>query len=402
LTPERRDAGVDASEVASTACTVVLTASTHADPAMAAAEDQTHVEGAFADAMDHVTICFSPGHYHFTSTIGLASLTGVMIRGTGAARGDVILDFAPQASGERGISLTDMTDVTVERVTVIDATQTDLYVQRGQGVTLRDIAAGWQARTPSGSFAIRATLSTNVRIGNVEAYGSVDTGIQVDASWNSVVESSIAHDNLVGIEIENTVGCEVSGNVVHDDTTGIVVIDVPDETPHAGTISVHDNMVVHNDTPSMMVGSDVILRGAGIMVIAAHEVEIFHNTITDNGTAGVVLWSYSTAVALGAVRATDPSYDGFLRHVYVHDNAPSGNGSMPDTAFGVVAHLDGREVDVVWDGVTAPDDAPPQLCLATSGTFRNIDAPGGFTSPSDTIPTAAAACATPVLAPVAF
>jgi hypothetical protein len=141
--------------------------------------------------------------------------------------------------------------------------------------------------------------------------------------------------------------------------------------------------------------------GLGIMIMGGHEIEVMHNTVSGNGTVGILLVDYQTAVFAGAPASMDTSYDGHLRHIYVHDNMQSGNSQMPDSAVEGLAQLaDHVEVDVLWDMFVAPDDMPPQLCIQSSGTFRGIDGPNSFANRIDAVPAAAASCMTPVIPPV--
>lgn len=381
-------------------CTVTLHASTNADPAMAAEEDRTNATMAFVDATDHSTICFAPGHYHFSGTITGANLTGLTVRGTGAVAGDVILDFAPQTSGERGLSLTNMTDLTVENMTVIDATHDDVYVQHGNGVTIQNVVAGWVTRTNPGAYAIYPVESTDVLLDHVEAYGSADSGIYVGQTTRCIVRNSVAHGNVAGIEIENSQHCEVYGNVAHDNTGGILVFELPGLALHGMGTSVHDNTVMNNNLANFADHSGIVSHlpvGTGMMVLAAHEIEIHHNTVSGNGTTGLLMISYSTAVVAGAAASMDPMYDGYLRHVWVHDNTMTGNSQMPDPTIAALAHFDGTEIDVAFDGVTPMDNMPPQFCLQSSGHYRNVDAANGFANPSDVIPAEAMSCMAPML-----
>jgi hypothetical protein len=144
--------------------------------------------------------------------------------------------------------------------------------------------------------------------------------------------------------------------------------------------------------------------GIGVMVMAAREIEVHGNTISNNDFVGILMVDYQTAALNGAPPIPDPTmYDGHLRHVYVHDNTQSANSMHPAMDVGALAGLDGtQEVDVLWDSFVAPDNVPPQICVRTSGHFRSIDGPGGF--PLDHImdaPSAeAAGCTSPVIPPV--
>lgn len=367
------------------------------------ADDQTAFQMAFVDAHDGAVICVSPGHYAFTDPIALANLDSVAFRGLGASEADVVLDFQGMTAGERGVSFTNMTNIGVSNMTILDATHDDLYFESCTGVYASHIVAGWVNRPQHGAYAIYPVQSTNVIVDHCEAFGSADAGLYIGQTTNCVVSNSIAHDNVAGLEIENSTNCEVFGNTTHDNTAGILVFELPG-LPHFGhTTSVHDNVSMNNNHDNFAVGGIVqyVPVGLGMMVMGAHEIDVHDNTITGNGTVGILLVDYQTAALAGAPASTDSTYDGHLRHVYVHGNTQSGNSHDPSSAVGGLARLDGTvEVDVLWDNFVAPDDVPPQLCVNTSGHYRMIDGPNNFANSSDEIPAAVAACMTPVLAPV--
>jgi len=367
--------------------------------------DQMAFQMAFVDARDHAQICVAPGTYHFTDPLALASLTGVSFRGLGATEADVTLDFSTMTSGERAVGFTMMTNVSVSNMTIVDSIHDDLYFQHCTGVVVSHVTAGWVNRPMHGAYAIYPVESTNVHIDHSTAFGSADAGLYIGQTTNCIVSNSIAHDNVAGLEIENSTNCEVYGNHTYDNTAGILVFELPGLPNHGMTTSVHDNITEHNNHANFAAGGIVqyVPVGIGVMVMGAHEIEVHGNRIMNNGTVGILLVDYQTAVFAGAPPSTDATYDGHLRHVYVHDNMQSGTSMMPSAAVGGLAGLDGTmEVDVLWDSFVPTDNVAPQLCERTSGNFRSLDGPGGF--PIDHIMNApsaeAAGCTTPVIPPV--
>lgn len=379
------------SSIDTSGCTVVLRSS---------ADDQTAFQMAAVDARDGANICIMPGTYHFTDSVALSMINHVTFRGLGATPADVVLDFQTMATGERGLSFTNIDDVTVSNMTVMDATHDDVYFQHCTGVTVRHVVAGWANRAQHGAYAIYPVESMNVTIDHCEAFGSADAGLYVGQTTNCIVSNSIVHDNVAGLEIENSTNCEVFGNTTTNNTAGILVFELPGLLARGQRTSVHDNISMGNNHANFASGGVVqfVPVGIGIMVMGAHEIEVRGNTISGNGTVGILLVDYQTAVFAGAPASTDAAYDGHLRHVYVHDNTQSGNSLDADPAVMGLARLDGvTEVDVLWDMFVPADNMPPQLCVASSGHFRAIDGPNSFANASDEIPAEAAACMTPVI-----
>ncbi len=365
---------------------------------------QTAANAAFVGASNGDVICFAPGHYEFTDSVEAARLTGLTVRGTGANRGDVILDFFMQEAGAKGLSFTAVDDLLVENLTVIDASGDDLYVTGSHGVTLRNVAAGWERRPTSmrGRYALYPVESTNVLIDRCEAYGSSDAGIYVGQATNCIVRDSIAHDNVASIEIENSTNCEVFGNTAEHNTGGILVFELPGMIQHGSHTSVHDNIIRDNNTANFASPGGIIALlpdGTGMMILAANQVEVFDNTITGNDTTGILVISYQTAILAGATDPMEPAYDMFSEQIYLHDNTITGNGAHPDADVAGLAMLtDGVQTAIVWDGFIQDGMDATTLCIQNSGEFRNIDAPNGFMNASEDL--SPHDCMTPVVPPV--
>jgi uncharacterized repeat protein (TIGR03806 family) len=88
------------------------------------------------------TIEFSEGVFEFTTTLDMAHKQGITIKGQGMAT--TILDFAESRSPE-GISVSHMTGITIEDLTVIDTPGFSVKVSHSNHVTLRNLRAMWSS-----------------------------------------------------------------------------------------------------------------------------------------------------------------------------------------------------------------------------------------------------------------
>ena len=344
------------------------------------ADDQTAIAMMLVTATDGQTLCLGPGTYRLTDPLEIRDRTGVTIRGTGSSPGAVVLDFAMQAAGSKGLSGTAMTDFTIENLTVLDASGDNVYVNGSDGVVIRDVVSRWVTRPMEsrGKYAIYPVESTDVLLERVEAEGSSDAGIYVGQVDGCIVRDSYAHGNVAGIEIENSTNCEVVDNRAIGNTGGILVFELPG-LPMAGSrTSVHGNTVTMNNTPNFGEAGTIISflpQGTGIMVLAANIVDIYDNDISGNQTVGVFMLSYATVEAVGGPMSMDPDYEPFLENVYVHGNTWGMNGTMPE---GMLASF-GTGNDILFDGVLPMGGMPTTLCIDEDGVvFRNIDVPGNF------------------------
>ncbi len=216
-------------------------------------DDTTTVREAIVELEDGQTFCFAPGTYRFTDELAFSMLDGVTVRGSGAAPADVVLDFSGQEAGAKGLNFTAMDDLTIENMTVLDASADNIFVTTSNGLTMRDLVSGWVTRPMSarGRYAIYPVSSRNVLVERVEAFGSSDAGIYVGQATNCIVRDSLAHDNVAGIEIENSINCEVVNSEARDNTGGILVFELPGlPLSGAGTRLANNTIVNNNTTPT--------------------------------------------------------------------------------------------------------------------------------------------------------
>ncbi|HVW24727.1 MAG TPA: parallel beta-helix domain-containing protein [Polyangiaceae bacterium] len=349
------------------------------------------------------TLCFSPGTYKLTDHVTLASSAQVTFRGTGSSRDDVVLDFTGQTNGDEGI-LVSTEGFTIENLSIKNTQGNGIKVQADNSV-FRNIKVGWDNTTPgdagptTGGYAIYPTGCNVTLMENNEVYGAADAGIYAGQCKHVIARNNDAHDNVLGIEVENTLGAEVYDNEVHGNTTGILLDLLPNlQQKTAEDYYVHDNHVYENNRrndgqPNTLAATAPL--GTGILVLASHDIEIAKNDIAGNSGVAVLIVSYDIidllAVANGGTASTpDPTTSRWPRRIYVHDNVFSGNGGDPVGSYAVfgVASDGGQKTnpyDVAWDGILDPNgygDAGPataadaQICLGATEQKSFVDFQG--------------------------
>jgi parallel beta-helix repeat protein len=336
------------------------------------------------------------GTFDFTRSLSL-TVDGVTIRGAGMDR--TVLSFAGQTQGAEGLLVT-ASDFTIEDLAIEDTKGDALKINEGRNVTIRRVRAEWTGgpATENGSYGLYPVQTENVLIEECVAIGASDAGIYVGQSRNVIVRNNRAELNVAGIEIENTVGADVYGNVATRNTGGILVFNMPDLPQEGHSTRVFDNEVIANNTENFAPeGTAVrsVLAGSGVVITANDRVEVFGNRIADNQTANVVIASnYSTGYA---DREQVEGYDPYPETIYVYGNEFEGGGQAPAMAeleqlrvalFGE----EGRLPDVLWDGFSNPDkaataaEAPPNgasICVDNGeAVLLNVDAPNGFQNPT--------------------
>ena len=213
-----------------------------------------------------------------------------------------------------------------------------------------------EPKTSNGAYGVYPVQCENVLIDGCVVRGAADAGVYVGQSRRIVVKNCNVHENVAGIEIENSFDADVFDNFATNNSGGILVFDLPGLDVHnGGRVRVFHNKVPKNNHPNFGApGSSVsnVAPGTGMLLLAMDNVEIFENEITDNNTAGLQVISY----ILTGNPINDPKYDPYPEHAYIHDNHISGGGKHPGGRYGkMLAGLLGKPFpEIFYDGVLNP------------------------------------------------
>lgn len=317
-----------------------------------------------AQAGDVITI--PAGTHQLDRGLSL-TVDDVTIRGEGMDAS--ILSFRNQIAGAEGLLITG-DNVVLENFAVEDSQGDAIKISDTDGVTIRGVRVEWtgEPKTENGAYGLYPVQTTNVLIEDVVAIGASDAGIYVGQSRGVIVRNSRAERNVAGIEIENTQDADVYGNVATDNTGGILVFNMPGLTQPGARVRVFDNDVYANDRgnfghPGTPVAS--IPAGSGVVVNSHDDIEIFENRIRDNRTANIIIASvYSSNFSDSSWSDT---FDPYPDRIHVHSNSLSGGGDKPDgmelkAAKTLKFGLTGRFPHVLWDGY-ARGEEDPQICI---------------------------------------
>ncbi|MCB9563211.1 MAG: right-handed parallel beta-helix repeat-containing protein [Kofleriaceae bacterium] len=358
-----------------------------------AGASQTEIQTALIDVQPGSTIAFAAGTFSFTSDLSL-DVDGVTIQGAGMD--DTILSFAGQTSGGQGILVT-ADDFTIQDIGLEDSPGDLLKIEGADGVTIRRVRAEWTGgpMSSNGSYGLYPVQCSNVLIEGSKAIGASDAGIYVGQSDNIIIRDSVAESNVAGIEIENSTDADVHDNEAYHNTGGILVFNLPGLQVHNGARTrVFDNHSYDNDTENFAPAGNIVGKvptGTGIAILAAHEVEIFGNTIENHASVNLGIISYSTT----GLDFSDALYDPDPDTLYIHDNTFTGTSANPTGELGALLILAMSELqspfmavpDIAWDGVVPADKADPadptklmdalQICIQNNGDadFANLHWP---------------------------
>jgi len=377
-------------------CSVILAAGS---------DDTTAVQTELINSKSGDTVCFCPGSYSFKKELSLTT-NDVTVKGVGTKNTDVVLDFDKQTEGKDAFSVTG-DGFKVENLSLKNSHGDGIVVTGATGVTFRNIKVSWDAGsvTKNGAYAIYPVQSTNVLVEDSEVVGAADAGLYVGQCTNAIVRNNKVHGNVAGIEFENTTNGEAYGNESWDNTAGILVFALPNlDKKDSMKSNVHDNNVHDNNRENFAEQGSIVSNvptGTGMLVLAADEVEIHNNTLTNNDSTGVLMLSFDTVALLMTPKPQpDPQTSPYSHSIYIHDNTFTGNGGAPRSLLGLwkIKPLE----DVIWDGIEEPGQSIG-LCLGTTDvpSFRDFHAPDGISDPSKhTTDSTAYQCKGTVLSPV--
>lgn len=291
------------------------------------------------------------GRFYLADSLSL-DVDGVTLEGEG--RDVTILDFSNQLSGAQGLSVTS-NDVRLLDFGVENAKGDAIKAKGSNNIHFVRVRTEWTNGPDSknGAYGLYPVESENVLIDDCVAIGASDAGIYVGQSKNIIVRNSLAKHNVAGIEIENSYYADVHDNLAIENTGGILVFDLPDLPQQGGHhVRVFQNRVVNNNTPNFAPEGNIVGEvpsGTGIMIMANSFVEIFANTIENNGTTGLAIVSY-------ADEYEDANYYPHPKSIQIHDNSYINNGRNPDIRSNELARIlfnlsDQNMADIFWDGM---------------------------------------------------
>jgi parallel beta-helix repeat protein len=354
------------------------------------------------------TIAFGSGTFTMTGDLSL-DVDGVTI--VGAGMDETTISFAKQTTGAQGILVT-ANDFTIHDIGIEDSKGDALKILGATNVTIQRTRVEWTGgpKESNGAYGLYPVQCKHVLIEDSLVKGASDAGVYVGQSDQIVVQNNRVEFNVAGIEIENSTHADVHDNIATNNTGGILVFNLPGlDVANGAQTRVYDNEVFENNTENFAPIGNIVGKvpaGTGVVILAAHQVEIFNNTIRDHKAVNIGMISY---VPIGTVN--DPKYDQYPTAIYIHDNMISGTSDMPTgelgaaliTAVGEI-HPSGPFItpDIAWDGVLDParvPDAPAdKICIQNNGdaNFINLSWPlSDATLPTESL--APHACTLPAL-----
>jgi parallel beta-helix repeat protein len=359
------------------------------------------LQGALISAKAGDTIVMPEGTFTLTDPLSL-DVDGVTLRGAG--QGKTILDFAQQSGAGEGLLVTS-DDVTLMDFTVRDTKGDGIKSKGADRITYRFLTVEWSGEPDetNGAYGVYPVESTDVLVENVTVRGASDAGIYVGQSKNIIVRNSVVEYNVAGIEIENSTGADVYGNIARNNTGGILVFDLPDLPVSGGNSTrIFSNEILANNTRNFAPAGNIVAgvpSGTGVLIMANRNVHVFDNTFDNNRSTHVLITAY-------LLPFTDEAYNPLPRDIVVRDNRYAGGGDDPQGDLGMLSEALGVKLPpIVWDGVgtwpgaEAATDVNLTIAEADDVLFLNMGVPSYPLDPSMLRPSGARPSSNPPTEP---
>ena len=353
------------------------------------AQDRTLI--ALFDSHEGDTIEFCEGQYNFTSGLTLSGKRGIALKGAGMGKTYLRFKDSPD---QDGININRVTGITVEGLTIYDAPGNGLRIFRSDFVTIRDVKVGWSVSDPgtdhspnpygnyeapdatntppsswtsNGSYAFYPVLSHHILIEDSVSVGSSDAGVYVGQSSDILVRRTEAYHNVAGFEFENTYRAEFVDNIAHDNVGGFLVFDLPSRAQFGEKNLVHDNQSFNNNVSSFAPRGAIVgdvPSGTGMLVFSSDQLELYHNTITNNRTVGIAVVNFG----LVDTHEGDRKYDFFPEGIHIYNNTLDDNGGNPQAPDNSRNACQGNPT-VPASGVPSTSDLNQPDCMSNNATL---------------------------------
>jgi len=314
------------------------------------------LQAALINAKPGDTIVMPEGTFALADPLSL-DVDGVTLRGAG--QNLTVLDFAQQSGAGEGLLVTS-DDVTLMDFAVRDTRGDGIKSKGADRITYKFLTVEWtgEPEETNGAYGVYPVESKDVLVENVTVRGASDAGIYVGQSSNIIVRNSIVEFNVAGIEIENSSGADVYGNIARNNTGGVLVFDLPDLPVIGGNSTrIFANQILANNTRNFAPAGNIVAgvpSGTGVIIMANRNVHVFDNTFENNQSADVLITAY-------ALPFTDEAYNPLPRDIVVRANRYSGGGTNPQGMLAPLAEAVGGALPpVIWDGVQAWPGAEAQ------------------------------------------
>jgi parallel beta-helix repeat protein len=355
---------------------------------------QKKLQRQFIMAKDGDKINIDAGDFKLLASLSLEGKKNITISGAGMDK--TILNFAGQTEGAEGIRVSNCENITIENLTVQETKGDAIKTMNVKGIFFKKVKTEWlgEPDEKNGSYGLYPVQCQGVVIEECEAIGASDAGIYVGQSTDIKVFKCKAHNNVAGIEIENSLRAEVFENEATMNTGGILVFDLPDLVQKkGGDVKIFNNKIFNNNFRNFAPKGNIVgivPKGTGVLILATNSVQVTDNQIINNNSVGCGIISYY----LTERPINDKEYYPYPTDILVKNNSFErekvkfqGTGRFK-LLFRFKLRFGKKIPDILYDGIvdksTLEADGTvknnKRICIQNNknATFANLDAENGF------------------------
>lgn len=280
-------------------------------------------------------VLVAPGTYHETLTLDISGITleGEVRDGQRAVLdGEGVLKDGMVGTGS---------NLVIQGFEVRHYVANGIMINLGRDIVFRDLHLD-----DTGLYGLYPVEVVGILIEDCSVTRTRDAGIYVGQSKDIVVRRNVAHGNVTGIEIENSLNAVVEDNEVYNNTGGVLVFALPNNPSKvARGCRVINNRIYDNNHENFADPTAIVAQvpsGTGVMILASDDVEVTGNEIRGNKSVGVVVIGLDALFGAGSTYDMDP----YPEDCWIHGNVLEDNGLDPDpkvTAQGYPG------ADLIWD-----------------------------------------------------
>lgn len=173
------------------------------------------IQDAVAQAKTGDTFAFGSGTFALTNTLTITQ-KNITLKGMGMNATTLDFKKLSRSGSGSGIDALDGADgFLVHDFAVRDTLKNGIKVKGSQNVAFQHVKVSWTAADAGthGDYALYPVFCKHVLVEDSDISGSSDAGIYVGQSKTTVVRRHSVHDNVAGIEIENSFDADVYDNM---------------------------------------------------------------------------------------------------------------------------------------------------------------------------------------------
>ena len=218
-----------------------------------------------------------------------------------------------------------------------------------------------------------------------------------------MIRNNKAFYNVAGIESENSTHVEIYNNKVYENTSGLLIFNLPKLTRYGSNVNAYQNTIYNNNTPNFGVKGSIVSsvpKGTGVVIMATQDVAFYDNIVKDHKTSNLSVVSYEVFAAdqdiqndnlpneardqgIRAVESDfreDTAYNPYPGRVRISQNTFENRFLFPTLGneYGVLMVLKNKAVipDIVYDGIlpqgAALQDEEHKICIDDNGNINFV------------------------------